>query len=172
MKFIKSQDSRITYPDSRIKLEIKIILFLLLLIWNSGIYIEFIAPHFNSIYKIYPFVKKAYSLVCHQEADKLISLNGMHTMVCARCAGIYLGLFGVSLLSFFFSMKKRINISCLFIATAPMLLDVIFVFTGLYNYSKNVAFITGFLLGSVGFIYLYYGLENLIVELKIKHKEN
>lgn len=170
LEFIKLHDSEIPSLTNKSKQGIKIILFTLLAIWNAGIFIEFIAPHFESAYRIYPVLKKAYSLVCHQEAEKLISYNGMHTMVCARCVGIYLGLLGASLLAFFFSMKKRINISYLFIAAMPLLLDVIFVLMALYNYSKNVAFVTGFLLGSVGFFYLYYGLENLIAELKTKHK--
>lgn len=52
----------------------------------------------------------------------------------------------------------------------PIVLDIIFYIMGLYSYSKSAAFITGFLLGSVGFFYLYYGLENIYQELVTNRK--
>jgi hypothetical protein len=46
-----------------------------------------------------------------------------------------------------------------------MISDVILYSLNIYHYSKLMAFSSGFLLGSVGFIYLYEGLNNLIREL-------
>lgn len=45
-----------------------------------------------------------------------------------------------------------------------MIIDVILTTASIYNYSKAVAITTGFLFGSILFLYLYNGLQNLIIE--------
>ena len=47
-----------------------------------------------------------------------------------------------------------------------MFVDVILYSTGIYTYSKTIAFSTGILLGSVGFLYIHEGILNLIKEKK------
>jgi len=47
-----------------------------------------------------------------------------------------------------------------------MLLDITAYSTGIYHYSKLIAFITGFLLGSAAFSYFYNGLIQLFIEIK------
>ncbi|MFC2135423.1 DUF2085 domain-containing protein [Bacteroidota bacterium] len=152
------------------KLSIKVLLFILIFIWSSGIFIEFVIEYIPVSVYLFPWIKKTYSLVCHQESYKLIELNGLHTMVCARCSGIYIGALLSSFIALFISLKERLGIHILLIAMIPMVLDVIFYTAGLYSYSKSAAFITGFLLGSAGFFYLYYGLENIYYELKTNRK--
>ncbi len=43
-----------------------------------------------------------------------------------------------------------------------MLTDVLLYSFGFYSYSKIIALITGVLFGSVGIVYIYYGLQILL----------
>ena len=147
---------------------LKAFLFLIVLVWCLGIFVDWFVQYNENLVFTIPFLKKSYSLVCHQETNKLISEGNFHTMVCARCTGIYLGALVSSLTLFFISLPGKLNIKYLLLSAIPMIMDIIFYTTGLYQYSKIIALATGFLSGSVGFLYFYYGLENLINELKIK----
>ena len=53
-----------------------------------------------------------------------------------------------------------------------MLLDVILYSVKAYNYSKITAFLTGLLLGSVGFLYILEAFEKFIVELKSQDRKS
>ena len=152
------------------KLSIRILLFFLIFVWSSGIFIEFIIEYIPGSVYLFPWLKKTYSTVCHQENYKLIEYSGYHTLVCARCSGIYIGAFLSSFIALFIRFKERLGIHVLLTAMIPIVLDIIFYTMGLYSYSKSAAFITGFLLGSVGFFYLYYGLENIYQELVTNRK--
>ncbi|MFA7227921.1 MAG: DUF2085 domain-containing protein [Melioribacteraceae bacterium] len=144
----------------------RILLFAVLALWCAGIFIEwFVGIHENFLFAL-PFLQKSYSLVCHQEHSKLIFFEHGVTLTCARCTGIYSGMLFISFLALFGIVKKRPEIKFLFIAAAPMAADVILYSLNVYRYSKTAAFITGLLLGSAGFLYLYAGLKNLIAELK------
>ena len=144
----------------------RLIISIILLFWCAGIFIEWFLPFENHLLFGLPFLQKTYSLVCHQQDAKLILFDKGETLVCARCTGIYLGLLFTSIIVLFRMPKEKPPVKFLFLAAAPMIGDVILYSTSLYHYSKPAAFITGFLLGSVGFLYLYAGLNNLIHELK------
>lgn len=144
----------------------RLVLFLLLLVWCSGIYIEWSFPLDEKIAAIVPFLKKTYSLVCHQQKMKLISFSGLETLVCSRCAGIYLGSLLTSLIILFRLPVNNLRIKMLIAAASPMFIDIILSSMKIYHYSKTIAFLTGFLLGSVGFLYLYAGLNQLMKEFK------
>ncbi len=90
----------------------------------------------------------------------------MPSMVCARCTGIYMGAFASSILFFFVSIKKELSIKYLFLFSVPLIVDIILYSIGIYHYSKVMALITGLLLGSAGFFYLYNGLNNFIIANK------
>jgi uncharacterized membrane protein len=105
-------------------------------------------------------------VVCHQEKAKLILFDSGETLTCARCTGIYLGLFITSIIFLFKECKKKYPVKYLLFAFVPMIIDVILYSVNLYHYSKVAAFITGLLLGSIGFLYLCTGLNNLILEMK------
>lgn len=104
--------------------------------------------------------------MCHQDPYKLITISCGTSLVCARCFGIYLGLFFSSALFLFYIPKIKRGITILIIASIPMLIDVIATTINIYTYSKTIAFFTGFLFGSILFLYLYNGLENLIAEIQ------
>lgn len=90
-----------------------------------------------------PLLKMFYSKICHQIPYKSFEINGFHFLVCARCTGIYLGVFLSSLL-FLFINKPKLKVDLRFlILSVPMIIDIILYRTGIYNYSKITAFFTG-----------------------------
>ncbi len=136
---------------------LKIILFLLILIWNLAIFTRFFYESYPNISIMEPALKKVFGTVCHSDPGKVLSCNGNSTFACARCTGIYNGSL---LLSFVFIFthpykKKNKKIPWLFL---PMLADVILNFAGLDIYYHYRAYITGFLSGSAGIFYFYSGL--------------
>ncbi len=147
-------------------LKYRAILFLVILIWFTGIFTEWFIKYDEHLLIALPFLKKSYSLVCHQQPAKLILFDGGETLTCARCTGIYAGAL-ISAFVFLFSSKLKLpGIKFLFIPVIFMLADIFLYSVHIYSYSKNIAFITGLLLGSAGFFYLYAGLKNLIIEIK------
>jgi hypothetical protein len=51
-----------------------------------------------------------------------------------------------------------------------MLADIALYTLGFYYYNKSVAFSTGFIFGSFGFIYIWEGFENLLTLNKKREK--
>ena len=151
------------------KPSIKIFLFLLLFIWTTGILSASILSASNLHY--IPLVKKIFAPVCHQQLYKTIIIEGNALMVCARCSGIYFGGLVSSFILFFLMKDFLPSIKVLFIAALPMLLDVILYSSGFYEYNKIISFLTGFLFGSAALFYIYVGLIDFFVELKLKRKE-
>ncbi|MCK5457600.1 MAG: DUF2085 domain-containing protein [Melioribacteraceae bacterium] len=105
-----------------------------------------------------------YSHVCHQQPEKVISIDGHNLLVCSRCTGIYLGSFVSSLILLFVPVIKISKIKYLVFATVPMLIDVILYSSGVYTYSKELALFSGILFGIAGIIYIYNGLQILLAE--------
>lgn len=106
------------------------------------------------------FLKRTYSIVCHQESHKLITHAGAEMLVCSRCAGIYIGSLLAGLSAMFFTFPG-IKIKVLIISLIPLASDVLFYVFGLYDYSKLIAFSTGVLLGITLYLFLMYEMENL-----------
>lgn len=148
------------------RIQYRLILFIILLLWSGGIFLEWFLKFDDNLLLGLPFLQKTYALVCHQQKTKLILFDHGETLTCARCIGIYLGLLFTSVIVLFRSPKAILHIKFLFVAATPIFIDVILYSFNIYHYSKMIAFITGFLLGSVGFLYLYAGLNNLIREMK------
>lgn len=140
----------------------KFLLFILISLWVSGIFIEFLIPYFNNLSFLYPVLSRIYSTVCHQQAEKLIVFNNHSSLVCSRCAGIYIGGFISSFIMLFVSKLNIKNGKILLLTSFPMLIDVLLYSFGIYSYSKYFALITGFLFGFVGIVYIYNGFQILI----------
>ena len=143
-------------------------IFSLLLIWCLGIFSQYFAQSNESILVLYPFIKKSYSLVCHQETGKLIYFGSAATTVCARCTGIYLGLLLASLISIFKTIKNIPDTKYIVVFALPMIIDVILYSIGIYSYSKVIAFSTGLLFGSAGFLYFYKSVNDLFIEIQLR----
>ena len=144
---------------------IKISLFVLILIWCLGIFSEWLVPLNQKIVFAIPWLTNLYSLVCHQLPDRLIRSGNLASMVCARCVGIYVGLLTSSFILIFIGRQINPKTKYLYLASIPLLTDVLFHSINIYQYSKTIAFCTGFLLGSTGFLYLYSALNQFFLEL-------
>jgi len=135
--------------------------------WLIGIFIEWAIPYFEELVYINLIADRAYSLVCHQDPDKLIS-SGIYTAkVCARCTGIYTGAVLSIAMLVFIDLKKTIKINYLLAASLPILLDILLYNLNIYVYSKLIAFVSGILFGSAGFFYIAFGIDKFINELEI-----
>jgi uncharacterized membrane protein len=137
---------------------LRFLLLSFLSFWILGFLLPAISSTDNLMAKF--LLLKIYSTVCHQESAKCISIGGASMLVCARCAGIYAGALTAGLLSLILivpSISRRIFM----LSLIPLLIDVFFTFTGVYNYSQGLAFATGLIFGNVVYLFLLSELENL-----------
>ncbi len=146
---------------------VRIIIFLSLFLWCLGFSVNSLIPE-NKAIIFYPLLKQIYSTVCHQVEYKSFQANGIIFLVCARCSGIYFGALLVSVLFLIYPKKISFKIDYLFIAAAPMLIDVIFYSAGIYAYSKTIAFITGLIFGSVVIFFILISIEDHLLKGYIK----
>ena len=137
---------------------LRILIFSLILFWCLGFSITSFFP--DSIFMVfYPFLKHIYSFLCHQVDYKTIRVNDIHFLVCARCTGIYFGTLMTSLIFIFYYTNSDISSKFLFFAAAPMILDIIFYSTGIYDYSAAISFSTGIIFGSTAIVYILIVLQ-------------
>lgn len=142
------QNNLLPYAVKKGKLNpFNLLFFLLLLIWCTGIFFPVLNPHNEHGLTSY-FLKQNYSLVCHQQEAKTITIGGNSLLVCARCTGIYLGALAAAIAFLLYSGKINISIKFLIATSTLLLCDVIFSSSGLYEYSKIAALFTGFVFGS------------------------
>ncbi len=109
-----------------------------------------------------------FSSVCHQDPTRSFSLLGHACAVCHRCAGIYVGLFLVSLIPdlagelILVPHRRRCWVAC---ATAPMLLDVFLPLAGFWTSTAISRFVTGWLFGAMLASLLKPALAELLWEV-------
>jgi uncharacterized membrane protein len=132
---------------------LKVIFTIFLILWCAGNVYSFLAAN-NVNYFVSAFLNHTYSIVCHQAEHKLIYIDGSSTYLCARCTGIYIGALVMSVSLMINNFRTNISLISLIISSSIILLDVVFVNTGLYNYSKWIAFTSGLLFGAVIYIYI------------------
>ncbi len=133
----------------------RLMFFIIITFWMILIFSQPIAKYFEPIIITFPFSQIIFSNVCHQQPEKLINIGKYSTFVCARCTGIYSGVFFTSFLILVISKFKQLDTKYLVISFLPMLVDVFSVNIGIYSYSKTIALITGLILGSSVFYYFY-----------------
>jgi len=150
-----------------LRLRIKLLIFILISIWYAGIFFECLTKLYPESIIIFPFIKKTYSLICHQEHGKLIELNCGHLLVCSRCTGIYSGILLLSIVSLFIKKELHTNLKFLFMSAILIIIDILLVSLNIYSYSKTIAFVTGLFFGSVLFLYFYKSLINLFNEIQL-----
>lgn len=141
---------------------LKLIFTLLTFLWTLGIFSPCLFKRENLL--TYHILKMVYSPVCHQNPEKSFSCNHLYFLVCARCTGIYFGALVVSLLNLLpvsVSVSKRF----LLFSAFPMLIDVIFINLGLYQYNKVIAFVTGNIFGASVFIFIFEVVKDYFIEI-------
>lgn len=119
-----------------------------LLIVFSDFFLPSILPGFqNNLFRM------AAKSVCHASPDKLISDGSGSTLVCARCTGIYTGVFAAALTALILSsaikIKSKYFRNAFWIVTSVMIFDVFADDFGLYRYSHFFSFIIGLLWGLI-----------------------
>jgi uncharacterized membrane protein len=139
---------------------VRIALFFFIAIWSLGI----ISPCFNFSFTnaYYPFQKQLYSTVCHQNINKTFTCNVLPLLVCARCTGIYTGALLIAFTLIVYSKRFIVRTKYLILLSTPMLLDVILLNIGIYEYNKSISAFTGLLFGSTVFLYILSAVEILL----------
>lgn len=143
---------------------VRFAIFILVLLWLSGIFLLFFIPVWTPSVKLFPMLNMLYSQVCHQIPYKLIHYHNTFSLVCARCAGIYTGAFAASAYVLLTGLKFKTSAKLLVFSSIPMITDVVLYSAGFYPYSHYIAFFTGGLFGTICFFYIFQGLKLLISE--------
>lgn len=102
-------------------------------------------------------IYKAFGFICHQQADRSYHLMGHPIAVCARCFGVYLGLF----LGFFTYIMFRNPDDIepphriwLIISLIPISIDWLLGVTGIWSNTHLSRLLTGLILGGACTFYL------------------
>ncbi|MGD8306100.1 MAG: DUF2085 domain-containing protein [Ignavibacteria bacterium] len=157
-------NNRIHSTSSQQKIKsVRILFFSLLFIWCLGFSFPVLTPSFEGKTLIKPIIAHSYSLVCNQSHTANIFSENSHLLVCARCAGIYIGALIAITLLLMSSLRINLKIKSLFALSAPLVIDALSVRIGLYPYSKIVAMITGVLFGGAMLLYILNTIENSIL---------
>jgi len=138
---------------------VRIIFSALILFWCLGIISQLFIPEIHKYSLPVKLLNYNYSLVCHQNEMKSFVADGSKFLVCARCTGIYFGSLLSSIAVIFISYLYFQNLLPLMSASILLLLDIILTSLGVYNYSKEISFITGILFGAILYIYILEVLE-------------
>ncbi|PKL89647.1 MAG: hypothetical protein CVV23_04025 [Ignavibacteriae bacterium HGW-Ignavibacteriae-2] len=144
----------------------RILLIIIILLWILGDFSFLLASLSEYFLVTGLYLNKTYSLICHQNPDKLICIDNNCTLLCTRCTGIYIGSLFTSIVTVLVDKTSTPNIGYMVAASSLILADVVLYNSGIYNYNKIISFSTGLFFGSVGFLYIRSGLEKLIDELK------
>ncbi|MDO8550456.1 MAG: DUF2085 domain-containing protein [Ignavibacteria bacterium] len=146
----------------------RLIIFFATLTWCAGFTLNVFTNGSAFSVASTPIFNFFYDNVCHQDENKLISLNGFNFLVCARCSGIYTGALLSSVLLLLSLKKKEIPLKIFSIASIVLLTDVILNNFLLNSYNKISAFITGLFFGSVCFLVIINMMEDHILA-KVKY---
>ncbi|MEI7813140.1 MAG: DUF2085 domain-containing protein [Ignavibacteria bacterium] len=149
-------------------IKIKFGVLILVIIWYTGLIAEFLLPEQSPVRLLALLLKITYGNVCHQNPMKTITIGANRLLVCSRCFGIYSGALLSSAVALCIKRSVRIKTAMLFICALPMITDIALYTTGIYYYSKIIAFLTGLLLGSVGFFYILDAFVKFVFDYKMR----
>jgi uncharacterized membrane protein len=141
------------------------------LFWTAGFLFPVISPSFTGKPIINQLLNYNYSIVCHQSVSSEINFGSAHLLVCARCAGIYLGALLISIIMLFNLLKLKLSLIPLLMFSAPLVIDAFAVRLNIYAYSKTMAFITGLMFGAIVLIYILDTIENSFNLLRKRKNE-
>jgi uncharacterized membrane protein len=106
-----------------------------------------------------------FSGVCHQIPARSFFIAGFPLAVCHRCAGIYLGLFlGALIANRGIHRTPAIRRAWVLAAIAPILVDVLASYLGIWSSMCLSRFLTGLLFGLPLSPLLVRGIEEFIAE--------
>lgn len=146
--------------------------FLIFSGWLGGI---FLAPYLRSVSSPWAgLVYSVYSPFCHQVPERSLSCFGYPLSVCARCSGIYAGMFVGFILYPFIRGWRRVRMpeSRLFLMlSVPIVLDAGANVIGLWHSSPAVRLSTGLLWGAILPFYLITGGVDFLSRRQEKTRE-
>jgi len=155
----KSIDYKLHTDKNNFK-AVNYLFFFLLLFWSAGFLFPVLSPQFTGKPIVNQLLNYNYSIVCHQSESSEINFGSAQLVVCARCAGIYLGALLITIIMLFNLLKLKLSLIPLLIFSAPLVIDAFAVRLNIYAYSKTIAFITGLMFGSIVLIYILETIEN------------
>ncbi|MFC2102980.1 DUF2085 domain-containing protein [Bacteroidota bacterium] len=138
---------------------VRLLFLVLLLVWCSGFLFPVITPAFEGKSFISHIVGYNYSLVCHQPDPENFVFIESKFLVCARCAGIYLGALLTVIILIVGSFKMDLSLKTFILFSSPMFFDAAAVRVNLYSYSDLFSFFTGILFGGIAIIYIIEIIE-------------
>ncbi len=110
--------------------------------------------------KISNNLKVLSKLSCHQIPERTFNIRGRYFPVCARCTGLYLGVFFYLIYQYYSYVYYSIDLTILAILmVVPTFLDGFTQFLGLRESDNKLRLITGFFGG--------IGLSILVVSIKL-----
>jgi len=165
--------------------------FLLFLLW---ILLQFLAPIFityNNINDLsgivgvsdneviiekipspFNFVYSCGDRLCHQKADRSLSINGNQMPFCTRCTAIWLGFaIGLGFMIFYKIVLDEKFLILIIIGIVPIAIDGVGQLLNLWESTNIVRFITGLLVGIVTGLAIGIIIDEL-KDLKIKKIES
>lgn len=145
------------------------------LIVACGIFLIVIAPiaEANQFTVISSSIYKIGNYICHQIAERSLFVAGHPFAVCARCFGIYFGLFvGSAFYPVFRPIKKAEPLSYfwLFLAMIPMAVDWSLGFFEIWSNTHLSRFLTGLILGTICALFIIPALVEIFSLLLSRRK--
>lgn len=118
-----------------------------------------------SCHKTAAFLYFSFSSICHQIPGRSFSLLGHPLPVCHRCSGIYLGLLLGSLIeSRFVHRSRQEHRVWILAACAPMFLDFVLSYSGLWAGTAQTRFFTGLWFGCLISTLLVPGVAEFLTD--------
>jgi uncharacterized membrane protein len=109
-------------------------------------------------------IYRAFSYVCHQIPERSFFIAGHSFAVCSRCTGLYAGFTAATV---FYPVVRSLRQTetpprkWLFIAAAPLAIDFVLGYLGIWDNTHYSRFASGALLGAVAVFYVIPGLMDL-----------
>lgn len=148
---------------------IRILIFIIMSVTIMLIALPCFVKGSDTLLQIYSIAKTLFSSLCHQLPEKSYHCNSMPLLVCARCTGIYAGLFFASLLFLLFAQIHSKKMLYLFFAALLLIIaDAALSTLNVYSYSKTIATLTGFFTGFTGMMII----EEVIIKTIEKYDTN
>jgi uncharacterized membrane protein len=141
---------------------------------SGGLCLLILAPAFLAAHSCFTPAAFAYiffSPVCHQIPERSFYLWGHPLAVCQRCSGIYFGLLLALLLPldkclrFCSPLRRRICVLCM---SAPIMLDALLPYLGIWSSTYISRFVTGLFFGSLSAVLLSRALSEFVAEARGK----
>lgn len=98
--------------------------------------------------------RAVYRLTCHARGERSLLLGGEPMAICARCSGIWAGMFlGSVLAGLGVARRPRITARVMFLIALPLIVDGVSQATGLRESNNVLRLLTGFPVGLGGIVW-------------------